>query len=181
MDDVGKLSSEEIEKKYFDPENPGSYAGLDKFHKSLDDGKTSRDEIRKVLKSQDAYTLHYPVRHRFPRRRVIVAAIDQLWEADLLFMTDLTEQNSDWAYILTVIDVLSKFAFCERLKNKTAAHVAAAFAKILERARPRKPASLRTDAGSEFIARPFKALMSKNGIRHYVTSNTETKASVCER
>jgi len=177
-----KKKKEELEK-YFQPKNPGSFAGIDKFRRGLE-GKQNVEEIKTFLKSKDAYTLHFPVRHRFPRRRIIVSSRDQMWEADLLFMTDLKEANSGWAYILTCIDVLSKFGFCEKLKTKTSAEVTAAFKRILERAKKdlgRQAAYCRTDMGLEFNSRTFRSLMEKYGIRHFATLNTETKASVCER
>ena len=61
-------------------------------------------------KQQDTYTLHKPVRHCFKRNRVIVGAMDEEWVEDLVIMDSLSKTNNGYNYILTVIDVLSKFA-----------------------------------------------------------------------
>jgi hypothetical protein len=56
-----------------------------------------------ATKSRQIY-LHKPVRYRFKRNRVIVGAIDEQWEADLVIMDSLSKYNNGFKYILTVID-----------------------------------------------------------------------------
>ena len=75
--------------------------------------------MRTWLRKQDTYTLHKPVRYRFQRNRVIVGAIDEQWEANLVIMDSLAKYNNNYRYILTVIDVLSKYAWVEPIKAKT--------------------------------------------------------------
>ena len=54
--------------------------------------------------------LHTPARKNFTRRHVIVRGYDDLWQADLVEMRPYIRQNKGYNYILTVIDVLSKYA-----------------------------------------------------------------------
>ena len=42
-------------------------------------------------------TLHKPVRHRFKRNKVIVGAVDEEWEADLV-MDSLSKENNGYDY-----------------------------------------------------------------------------------
>ena len=65
--------------------------------------------------------------------------IDDVWEADLLQLTTIKDYNDGYNYILVVIDVLSKYAWVEPIKDKTARNVASAFARIIDRAQPRVP------------------------------------------
>ena len=179
-----KKKKEEELKKYTEIKHPGSYSGLDKFRRGLPEGKkNTTEDIKKFLKSKESYSLHHPVRYRFPRNRVVVAAVNQMWDIDLLFMTQLSEENDGWRYILTCVDVLSHYAFCERLKTKTSAEVTKAFQKILIRAeeQSRLPRSLRSDSGAEFTSRTFGSAVSARGIKHFVTLNVDTKASFAER
>ena len=107
---------------YYSPESPASFGGVDAVYRTVkNDGKfkISRNKIRKWLKQQDTYTLHKPVRHRFKRNKVIVGAMDEEWEADLVIMDSLSKTNKGYNYILTVIDVLSKFAWVEPIKTKS--------------------------------------------------------------
>ena len=178
-----KKDKEEELQKYFQPRHPGSFSGVDKFKKSLKKRKNTAKEIRNFLKSKEAYTLHYPVRYRFPRSRVVVAAVNQLYDIDLLFMVDLSNDNDGWKYILTCVDILSHYAFCEKLRSKTSSAVAKAFEKILDRAKEqsRTPMQVRSDSGSEFIGKPFKNLMTERGIKHFLTLNVDVKANFSER
>ena len=170
-------------QKYLQPKHPGSFSGLDKFRRSLKEKKNTAKEIKEFLKLKESYSLHHPVRYRFPRSRVMVPAVNQLWDADLLFMIDLSKQNDGWSYILTCVDVLSHYAFCERLKTKSTLQVTSAFKKILTRAedQSRLPRSVRTDSGGEFASKLFVSTLSKRGIKHFVTLNVDTKAAFSER
>ena len=42
-------------------------------------------------------TLHKPIRHRFKRNKVIVGAVDEEWEADLV-MDSLSKENNGYDY-----------------------------------------------------------------------------------
>ena len=135
---------------------------------------------RTQLQGLLSYTLHKPRRRRFPTLPVVVHGMDDQWVADLVEMQPLKKWNRGMRYLLTVIDVLSKYAWVEPLKSKTGVAVAAAFERILKRARGRHPVRLQTDAGKEFYNRTFQALMTRRKIHHFSTYG-DTKASVVER
>ena len=73
--------------------------------------KRKRKKIYVWLSNQDAYTLHHPVRRRFPRLRYTMTNIADVWEAYLLQLTTIKDYNDGYNYILVVIDVLSKYAY----------------------------------------------------------------------
>ena len=68
------------------------------------------DKVSRRLRSQLAYTLHRPVRTKFKKSRVFVQNVDDQWQADLVDMQFNARKNNGYRYLLTVIDVLSKFA-----------------------------------------------------------------------
>ncbi|XP_020296359.1 uncharacterized protein LOC109861215 [Pseudomyrmex gracilis] len=70
-----------------------------------------------VEKQRLVEELHAPARRNFPRRRVIVRKYDDLWQADVVEMRPYSRLNRGYHYILTVIDVLSKYAWAIPLKN----------------------------------------------------------------
>ena len=51
--------------------------------------------------------------------RIIVAGIDDTWQADLIDVKKFAKVNDDYKYILTVIDVFSKKAWAIAIKDKT--------------------------------------------------------------
>ena len=75
--------------------------------------------------------LHAPARKNFPRRRVVVRGYDDLWQADVVEMRPYTRFNRGYHYILTVIDVLTKYAWAVPLKAKSGSEVAGAITKII--------------------------------------------------
>jgi hypothetical protein len=124
-----------------------------------------------------AKELHKPKRRHFPTRSVVLRGIDETWQADLVDMQHVKHRG--YSYLLTVIDVFSKFAFARPLKSKRGEEVTLAFDDIL-RSSGRKPSKLHTDQGTEFFNRTFKKLMDQYGIHHYHTFS-DKKASIVER
>jgi len=75
----------------------------------------------------------------------MVGGLDDQWVADLIEVQPLGKYNKGIRYLLTVIDVLSKYAWVQPLKNKTGPSVVEAFETIVEEGR--KPVRLQTDKG----------------------------------
>ena len=160
------MAEKYLSQIYYNRESPASFGGVDSiYHVVRDEGKhqISRNKIRLWLQKQDTYTLHKPVRYRFKRNRVIVGAIDEQWEADLVSMYSLSKYNNGFKYILTVIDVLSKYAWAEPIKTKTGENLVKAFEKILKKGR--KPETFHTDKGTEFMNRNITSGFSRRKTR----------------
>ena len=62
------------------------------------------------LRGEQAYTLHKPARRHYKRNPIYVSKIDTQMQADLADTQALARQNNGMRYLLTVIDVFSKFA-----------------------------------------------------------------------
>lgn len=122
--------------------------------------------------------LHKPVRRKFPRRRVQIRGLNDLFQADLVDLKSLSRSNGGYCYILFVINAFSKYAWAEPLKTKSGPEVAKAMAKILESTVP--PKNLQVDAGKEFYNSHFQELMKKYEINMYSTYSV-MKASIVER
>jgi len=58
----------------------------------------------------------YVPRRNFPRKRVIIRGYNDLWQADIVEMRPYSSFNRGHHYILTVIDVLSKYAYHSRAR-----------------------------------------------------------------
>ena len=165
---------------YFDTKSPlaftsplALYREAKKLHPSL----TFR-QVKTWLQSKDAYTLHKPVQYNFPRNRVIVTGIDDQWQADLVDISSLARFNKGYKFLLTCIDVFSKFAWVVPLKNKSGETLLNGFQSILDLGR--SPEKLQTDKGTEFLKRNFQSFLKEKNI-HFFTTSSELKASVVER
>ena len=162
-----------LHRHYYDPKRVGSYGGVAALRRVV----PAERDVERWLSTQDAYTLHKPVRRHFKRRCVVVGGPNQQWQADLVDMSRLKTANDGTTFLLTVIDVFSKRAWCIPLKSKSAASLMAAFRRLLNDVNNNRPTTLQTDKGSEFLNRPLQRLLKEYGVHHFATHNEETKAN----
>lgn len=98
-----------LAKIYYDPSAAGSFTGVDKLFRYVqNEGKynISKYKVRKWLQRQEPYSLQRPVRRHYRRNKVIVAGIDDQWDADLMDMTKfkkkMMESNTySWLFIFS--------------------------------------------------------------------------------
>ena len=107
--------------------------------------------------------LHKQVIRNFPKRRVVALHMDQIWAMDLIDMVEYAKQNNGDKYILCIIDVFSKFAWCIPLADKKAVTILKAFKDVIKQSK-RKPEKVWCDRGSEFYNELFKAFLDDNNI-----------------
>ena len=122
--------------------------------------------------------LYKPKRKNFPRRKIIVNHIEEIFAADLVEMQKFTKINKGYRYLLTCIDIFSKYNFVIPLKDKKGINVKNALQKIFKE---RSPKFLWTDRGTEFYNKQVQDLLNENNIKLYSTNNSEIKSSVIER
>ena len=91
--------------------------------------------------------LHKPKRKTYPRRKIIVSHIDEIFAADLVEMQKFTKLNKGYRYLLTCIDMFSKYSWVIPLKDKKGITIKNALQKIFKQ---RKCKFLWTDRGTEF-------------------------------
>ena len=168
------MGRSKLHRQYYDQKRVGSYGGVAALQRVV----PAERDVERWLSTQDAYTLHKPVRRRFKRRCVVVGGPNQQWQADLVDMSRLKQANNEITFLLTVIDVFSKRAWCIPLKGKSAAALVTAFTPLLNN---RAPTTLQTDKGSEFLNRPLQRLLKEYGVHHFTTHNEDTKVSIVER
>ena len=75
--------------------------------------------LKKNLKFTDdlADELNKPVTRKFQRRSVNVNGVDEIFAADLIDMQAFSKDNNGIKYLLTVIDIFSKFVWIVSLKR----------------------------------------------------------------
>ena len=81
--------------------------------------KNDGGELIAWLEALDDYTLHCPVRKSFPRNPYTMNNIMDVLESDLVDMQGLSKYNDGIKYVLSVIDVFSKYILVMSLKSKT--------------------------------------------------------------
>ena len=167
-----------LSKAYFTASHSSSFGGKKKLSRGLKRlPRIKTKTITNWLRGKDTYTLHKPVRKKFPRRKYIVNGIDDLWQIDLTDLTSLSSHNDGMKYILFVIDVFSRKSV---MKTKTGRETSEAFEDIIQ-SEGRSPNNTQSDQGKEFQNAQFQRILKTHGTNHYTSKNQEIKASLVER
>jgi hypothetical protein len=155
--------------------------GLEKVGGKL--GRKFTDDEAKIIASE----LHHPIRHKFPRRKVIVNHIDEIHAGDLM---DFSKQpiyykKRKYMYILVNVDVFSKFCWCTVIPNKNVEQLIDAYKHIWAEStefdqRSRKPKYLWFDMERAVDSSKFNEFLDSKGVKLYHTYS-EVKVSVAER
>jgi hypothetical protein len=124
-----------------------------------------------------ANELHKVAKKKYDVRPVNVLFCDEVWAIDLVDMIEWSKLNKGFKYILTIIDVFSKYAFAVPLHNKTGQTITDVFSTIFEKRTPKK---IWSDAGKEFYNKTFESLLKKYNIVLYSTYSNN-KSVVVER
>ena len=173
----------ELGRIYYDPQSTGSFGGVSRLAKAARArgvrGVTEA-KVARYLADEHAYSLHKPARRTYSRNKTYVSGIDAQWQADLADMQSLARDNDGMRYILTVIDVFSKYAWAIPIRDKGAKSMVAAFQDLFGQTTTRVPKRLQTDKGTEFLCAPVQRLLRDKGVHHF-TSQSDKKAAVVER
>ena len=136
-----------------------------------------RNESKKFLAGRDAYTLHKSRWIRFGRRETYLKGIADLFQVDLVDLSNLASYNDGMRYLLTCIDVLSKQAWAVPVRRKSARDVAEGFENIM--AEGCKPNIVQSDKGTEFLNSSFQSMLRRHDIHFYTSENEVRKC--CRR
>jgi len=115
--------------------------------------------------------LHHEFRKSKHLLKVKVFAKDDIWSADLVEMP----KEGKFKYILTVIDLYTKYAWAIPVANKKGITISDAFEKIMKKS-GRTPTKMWVDQGKEFYNKDVKKLSFE-----IYSTNNDGKAVVIER
>ena len=103
---------------------------------------------------QLANELHERIIREFKKRKVY-SSFKDVWGVDLADMQLISKHNKGLKYLLSVIDLFSKYSWIVPLKGKKGATITNAFQNILDSSK-RKPNKILVDQGSGFYNNVFK-------------------------
>ena len=95
-------------------------------------------------------------------------------------MQQFSRQNKGMRYILTVIDVFSRYAFARPLPNKTPKEIVKAFKSIFN-SEKRVPKLIQTDQGTEFENRIVRSFLANEHNIELFSIKSPLKAAIVER
>ena len=166
-----------MESIYYSPRKVGSLGGVKPLALAVkeDFGKTQA-----WLSTQRAYSLHKPARRRMDiYRKYRTSFYMYQLQADLVEMRKTASKNINYNYILTVIDLFSRYAWAIPIKRKTGVDILAAFQEIFTTTTD-TPIYLQVDQGTEFYNVIFKRFLRANNIQLFSVYSPQ-KAALVER
>ena len=152
--------SEDIIEKYYENNNfPSSkklYAILKKegynfTQKVIDEYLKKKEEnqvLKPVTKSSTGHIVAY-----FP---------NEFWNIDIFDLSKFVKYNNGFKYIFCAIDIFTRKAFCEPMKNKDETSVLESFKKILSTGN--KPTTIISDSDTSFLSKTFTDFLDKKDI-----------------
>jgi transposase InsO family protein len=171
--DGGKKNIDEyLSSIYYDPLQPGSYSGIQKFWNVIKQDNIYNIRYKHVtdwLKKQEGYVRHKPQPRIFPRQKILMSSLDEQWDADVMDMQKFSRHNNGYRYLAVFIDIFSRYIWVEALKTKHNSEMLKAINRVFKKGR--KPLFLRTDQGTEYTGKYVQHYLRKNNVHHFTALN----------
>ena len=163
------LSFPEVKKlDQFYLKGPASYGSI---KRPQTQSKLPIGKLQSYLETKPSFTKYRSIRLKFPRLKVFVKDINEIWSLDLAHVDKLAKYNRNIKYLLVAVNCLSRYLRVEPLKTKYATEAAEAFKKMIKNKQPEK---VWVDDGTEFLG-AFKHLCTKRAIHLYSTYSEKSK------
>lgn len=159
---VSNTFYDELADLYYDPEQ-GFLSANKLYAKAKKYGYTMRN-IKDWLKNQETVQLNRPTTSKQEYGKIVSRHVDDIWQADLMDMQKLYKFNSNYKWLLTIIDIYSRYAWMIPLKTKSTSEVRAAMEPLLAES---KLQNLTTDNGKEFTGNEMQTLLRQLNIKHW--------------
>ena len=127
---------------------------------------------------QNVFTLHANVRRKFKRRKIVATGLHYQMQMDLIDLNSIKGYNFNSRYILTSINIFSRKAYVQPLRNKHHRTVLKALENLFQHCP--YPMYLQTDQGTEFLSSPMRKYLKDRCVKHFYTSS-DTKYAIVER
>ena len=168
-----------LKKLYYD-ERTGFQSGNKLYDKAkVIDANITHNLVDEFLDNQATAQITKQVHRNKVYHSILSPSVRNNYQIDLMYLPN-PRQNKNYKYLLTCMDVYSRYAFVAPLKNKTGAEVFEAIQELFDE--NGMPKNINSDLGTEFIYRPFKDYCERNGIELWFSdTEQENKNAIIER
>ncbi len=175
---------DEIIREYLN--DPKTTGGRDRLFNHIRSkySNISRRDVAKFLANDETHQIHKPLKKRQTVRPIIVSNKAKVAQIDLIDMQSLKGYNGHKRYILTYIDIFSKYVEARALLNKKQGTVLEAVLDILSKLplpEFNTPSVIQSDNGAEFQTQLESALNRINIKLIHSSPYTPQSQGVIER
>ena len=168
-----------MDEIYKNLENPGSLSSANKLYKHAKEinPDLKKRDVEKYLEGEESYTLHKPVRKRFPMQMFLFPYPGHTIISDVCY---INYEGSECKYLLFFIDGYSKYLSVFSLKSLKAIDVAPVVDNFFHKNIYAYKKCF-TDEGQEYLSKKIRNVYKKHNVFWYTTRNKSIKASPVER
>ena len=175
---------------YEGPRNPcrtgtAGYQSAEKLYQKARERSlgVSRRAVRDWLETQDTYTRYKSIVRKHKYRKTFVKDLADQVQLDLVDMGKYGSKNKGYRWILTAVEILSRYAFAIPVRRKDGKNMMKAVELLLERFKKRfgnYPNFVQFDEGKEFYNVGVRNFLKSHDVSYFSTQS-EKKAAVVER
>ena len=138
------------------------YPGFEKLMKLTKtiEPTVKRSDIKSFLDKQESAQQTTMKKERKQSGHITALIKNEVWQMDTFILDRYAKQNKGFKYLLVCVDVFTRKAFAEPMKNKDGPSVSEAFQKIVKRAGD-TPRSIMSDNDKAYLSDTFLNLMDK--------------------
>ena len=175
---------QELRDLYYNPEI--GFTSAEKLYQKAkeEEIQVSRNLVKEWLKTQETYTKFKPIKKRHVFLKTFVKDLGDQLQMDLVDMKKYNKENKGYYWILTGIEILSRYAFAIPVKRKDTENMTNAVAKMMTKYKSRfkkYPKFIQFDEGKEFYNVGVKSLLRDAYNVKYFSTHTGKKAAIVER
>ena len=141
-----------------------NFPNADKLYKVVKENKLpiSRKEIKEYLNNQEeTQLLTVPHERKADLGHITASFKNEFWQMDLYDLSKYYKANKPYKYILAVVDVFTRFAYCQPVESKTNDDVLHAFKVIISKRAKAIPNVITSDSDSTFLSNEFQEFLKK--------------------
>ena len=141
--------------------------------------KITHEDVEEFMDEQTVPQVTKPLDREVEFDTIESPSVRNNYEMDIMFLPSPTF-NNNYKYLLTCIDIHSRYCFVKAMTNKEGDTVFNAFKEMIDKYG--KPKNLNVDMGSEFVFKPFVNYCKDNNIKlWYSNPDQANKNAIIER
>ncbi len=172
------MDNKKLTNHYYSPN--GYWKGHEAIDKLANITNINKNIIKEWLEKQALWQIYLPKPHYIPRYHWNVEKVNEVHQADLLFLPHDTVKRKTYKYALVVVDIASRYIDAEPLSTKYSKEVSTAFEKIYSR-RLKYPKTIIVDPGTEFMGSVISIMKDKSVIMQRSEANNHRAQALVER
>ena len=144
------------------------YPNLEKLYKLMkaDNVSIKKNDIKAFLsKQEEKQILNQQTVKKKDLGHIVAFGVNEEWQMDTFFLQRYWKENHGYKYILAVVDIFSRKAYCIAMKTKDSNDVIDALTTIVKMAGD-KPHVISTDNDTAYTGLDFQAFCKTHDILH---------------